>query len=146
MALDSAGIQRVIPHRPPFLLVDRILEVEPGVRAVGVKNFTINEPFFQGHFPGNPVVPGVLLVEALAQVGSVAVLSMKGNEGKVPFFAGIDSFKFRKPVTPGDSVVLEVTMTRMRSAVGKGTARAIVDDSVVAEGGLTFALVSAGTP
>lgn len=149
MALNSQQIQEIIPHRWPLLLVDRVLEIEAGVRAVGLKHFTANEQFFLGHFPGNPVVPGVYLVEALAQVGAVAVLSMPGNKGKVPFFAGIDSFRFRRPVVPGDSVRLEVTLTRMRGPIGKGTARATVDGTVVAEGELTFALVGpaeAATP
>lgn len=141
MPLDSRQIQEIIPHRWPLLLVDRVLEVEEGVRAVGLKNFTANEQFFQGHFPGNPVVPGVLLVEALAQVGAVAVLSMPGNKGKFPFFAGIDGFRFRKPVVPGDTVRLEVTLTRVRGPIGKGTAKATVEGTVVAEGELTFALV-----
>lgn len=141
MPLDARQIQEIIPHRWPLLLVDRVLEIEEGVRAVGLKNFSFNEQFFQGHFPGNPVVPGVFLVEALAQVGAVAVLSMPGNKGKVPFFAGIDGFRFRKPVVPGDAVRLEVTLTKMRGPIGKGTARATVEGTVVAEGELTFALV-----
>ncbi len=145
MVLDVRQIQEIIPHRWPFLLVDRILELEQGVRAVGVKHFTINEPFFQGHFPGNPVVPGVLVVEALAQVGSIAILTLPENKGKIPYFAGIDSFRFRKPVVPGDSVNLEVTLTKTRGSVGKGSAKALVDGAVVGEGELTFALVSADT-
>ena len=141
MILDSQQIQEIIPHRWPFLLVDRILEMEPGVRAVGLKNFSINETFFQGHFPGKPVVPGVLLIEALAQVGAVAILSLPENKGKVPFFAGVDGVRFRKPVVPGDSVRLEVTLTKARSNIGKGTAKAFVGDALVAEGELTFATV-----
>ena len=143
MALDIRQIQEIIPHRWPFLMVDRILELEQGVRAVGIKLFTINEPFFQGHFPGNPVVPGVLIVEALAQVGSIAILTLPENKGKVPYFGGINSFRFRKPVVPGDSVRLEVTLTRTRGAVGKGSAKASVDSVLVGEGELTFFLVSA---
>ncbi len=140
MILDARAIQSIIPHRWPFLLVDCIDELEPGVRAVGVKNVTINEPFFQGHFPGHPIMPGVLIVEALAQVGSVAILSKEENKGKVGYFAGIDSFRFRKPVQPGDVLRLEVSLTRVRGPVGKGSARAEVDGQTVAEGELTFAL------
>ncbi len=142
MPLDTRQIQEIIPHRWPFLLVDRILELEAGVRAVGLKHFTINEPFFQGHFPGNPIVPGVLVVEALAQVGSVAILAVENNKGKIPFFAGIDGWRFRKPVLPGDSVRLEVNLTKMRGPVGKGAASASVEGTVVSEGELTFALVA----
>ncbi len=144
MTLDTRQIQQIIPHRFPFLLVDKIIELEQGVRAVGIKNFTINEPFFQGHFPGNPIVPGVLLVEALAQVGAVAVLSLPENKGKVVLFAGIESFRFRKPVFPGDVVKLEVVLTKMRGPVGKGSVRAEVDGQSVAEGELTFAVSAMG--
>ncbi len=138
--MEIGEILKVIPHRYPFLLVDRILEVEPGRRAVGLKQVTINEPFFQGHFPGYPIMPGVLIVEALAQVGAVAVLSLPENRDKLALFAGIDHFRFRRPVVPGDSLRLEVELTRMRGTVGKGQARALVDGQVVADGELTFAL------
>ncbi|WP_168121462.1 3-hydroxyacyl-ACP dehydratase FabZ [Paenibacillus sp. HB172176] len=138
--LDINQIQEIIPHRPPFLLIDRILEVEPGVRAVGVKNVTMNEPHFIGHFPGYPVMPGVLIVEALAQVGSVAMLMVEANKGKLGFFAGIDGFRFRGQVTPGDTLTLEVEITRLKGPVGKGQAVAKVGDKVVAEGELMFAL------
>lgn len=138
--MDIGEILKVIPHRYPFLLVDRILEVEPGRRAVGLKQVTINEPFFQGHFPGYPIMPGVLIVEALAQVGAVAVLSLPENRNRLALFAGIDNFRFRRPVVPGDSLRLEVELVRMRGAVGKGQARALVDGQVVADGELLFAL------
>ena len=138
--LDSQQIQEIIPHRPPFLLVDRILEVEPGKSAVGIKNVTVNEPFFVGHFPGYPVMPGVLIVEALAQVGSVAMMIVEENRGKLGFFAGIDNFRFRGQVTPGDTLRLEVEMTRFKGKIGKGHAVATVDGNVVAEGDMMFAL------
>ena len=138
--IDAKGIQEIIPHRFPFLLVDRIVELEKGKRAVGIKNVTVNEPFFQGHFPGNPVMPGVLIVEALAQVGAVAILSLEENRGKLVLFAGIDGLRFRKIVTPGDSLRLEVALTKIRGPIGKGTAKATVDGKVAAEGELTFAL------
>ncbi len=146
MTLSAQEIQAIIPHRYPFLLVDRILELEPGARAVGLKNVTVNEPFFQGHFPGQPIMPGVLIVEALAQVGAVALLSLPQNKGRIVFFAGIDGFRFRKPVVPGDTLRLEVSLTKQRGPVGKGTARAQVEGVTVAEGELTFALGSAGEP
>ncbi|UFJ40136.1 3-hydroxyacyl-ACP dehydratase FabZ [Brevibacillus humidisoli] len=141
--LDSTQIQAIIPHRYPFLLVDRITELEVGKRAVGLKNVTVNEPFFEGHFPQYPVMPGVLIVEALAQVGAVAVLSMEEHKGKLAFFAGIDQFRFKEQVTPGDTLQLEVEMTRLRGTLGKGHAVARVGEKVVAEGDLLFALSKA---
>lgn len=138
--LSNQEIQSIIPHRFPFLLVDRIVELEEGVRAVGIKAVSANEPFFQGHFPGYPVMPGMLIVEALAQVGAVALLKVPENHGKIAFFAGIDGFRFRKQVVPGDVLRLEVQLTRMRGPVGKGTARATVDGDVAAEGELMFAI------
>ncbi|MFC1994610.1 3-hydroxyacyl-ACP dehydratase FabZ [Chloroflexota bacterium] len=140
MKLSAQQIQQIIPHRWPFLLVDRIVELEPGVGAVGVKNFTVNEHFFQGHFPGQPIVPGVLLIEALAQVGAVALLSMEEHRGKIAYFGGVDAFRFRQPVLPGDSVRLEVKLTKMRRSIGKGAAQASVEGKTVAEGELTFAV------
>lgn len=141
--LDSVQIQAIIPHRYPFLLVDKIVELEQGKRAVGLKNVTINEPFFQGHFPSYPVMPGVLIVEALAQVGAVAMLSMEEHQGKIGLFAGIDEFRFKGQVKPGDTLTLEVELTRVRGTVGKGHGTARVDGKVVAEGDLMFALVAA---
>lgn len=140
MTLDIQEIKEIIPHRYPFLLIDRITELEEGQRAVGVKNVTANEPYFSGHFPDYPVMPGVLIVEALAQVGAVAVLHMEDNRGKLAFFAGIDKFRFRGQVKPGDTLTLEVEFTRLRGPVGKGRGTAKVGDTVVAEGELMFAL------
>lgn len=140
MELDINQIKEIIPHRYPFLLVDRITELEAGKRAVGVKNVTVNEPFFNGHFPDYPVMPGVLIVEALAQVGAVAVLYKEENRGKLALFGGIDKVRFRGQVKPGDTLSLEVELTRVKGPVGKGRGTAKVGDTVVAEGELTFAL------
>lgn len=139
--LDTRAIEAIIPHRYPFLLVDRVIEIEPGKRAVGLKNVSANEWFFQGHFPGNPIMPGVLIVEALAQVGAVAALSLPANRGRLGLFAGIDGVKFRRPVVPGDQLRLEVTLERVRGPIGKARAVASVEGKVAAEGELTFALV-----
>ena len=137
---DLNQIKEIIPHRYPFLLVDRIIEVEEGKRAVGLKNVSANEPFFSGHFPEYPVMPGVLIVEALAQVGAVSVLMKEENKGKTPFFAGIDHCRFKKQVTPGDQLRLEVEMTRVRGSIGKGKGVATVNGEVVCEAELIFAL------
>jgi 3-hydroxyacyl-[acyl-carrier-protein] dehydratase len=138
--LDAQAIQAIIPHRYPFLLVDRIVEVEYGVRAVGIKNVTVNEPFFQGHFPNYPVMPGVLIVEALAQVGAVALLGMEEYRGKMAFFAGIDGVRFKRQVKPGDTLRLEVEVGKLRRGVGIGSATATVDGEVAVRGELMFAI------
>jgi 3-hydroxyacyl-[acyl-carrier-protein] dehydratase len=142
-SLDSREIQRLIPHRYPFLLVDRVLEVEPGQRIVAIKNVSANEPFFQGHFPGLPIMPGVLIVEALAQAGAVLFMVQEENRGLLTLFAGIDGLRFRRQVVPGDQLRLEVEFTMRRGPIGKGRARATVDGEVAAEGELTFAVTAA---
>lgn len=141
-AMDINGIMEVLPHRYPFLLVDRMEEIVPGVRAVGIKNVTVNEPFFQGHFPGYPVMPGVLIIEAMAQVGAVAVLSTPEYAGKLALFAGIDNARFRRQVVPGDVLRLEVELLRIRGSLGKGKGVAKIADNLVAEADLLFALVN----
>lgn len=138
--MDIQEIQKIIPHRYPFLLIDKIVEYEPGKRAVGIKNVTINEPFFQGHFPQYPVMPGVLIVEALAQVGAVAVLGMEENKGKIALFAGIDKLRIRKQVKPGDVLTLELELTRMRGSIGKGKGIAKVNGEIAVDGELMFAI------
>lgn len=139
--LNARQIQEIIPHRYPFLLVDRIVEVEAGVRAKGIKNVTINEPFFAGHFPQYPVMPGVLIIEALAQVGAVAMLQSETLRGKLALFAGIDNARFRGQVFPGDTLTLEVEITRLKGTIGKGQATAKIGDRLVAEGELMFAII-----
>jgi 3-hydroxyacyl-[acyl-carrier-protein] dehydratase len=138
--LDSVAIQKIIPHRFPFLLVDRIVELEMGKRAVGIKNVTINEPFFQGHFPDYPVMPGVLIVEALAQVGGIALGSMEEYRGRLAFFAGIDNVRFKRQVKPGDTLRLEIEIGQLRRSVGTGSGTATVDGELACRGDLMFAL------
>lgn len=140
MVMDSQQIKETIPHRYPFLLVDHVEEVEEGKRVVGKKNVTINEPFFQGHFPEYPVMPGVLIVEALAQVGAIALLSQEENKGKIGFLAGIDKCRFKRQVKPGDTLKLEVEILRMRGSIGKGKGIATVDGKVACEAEIMFAI------
>ena len=131
---DSQAIQEILPHRYPFLLVDKIIELEPRVRIVGIKQVTVNEQFFQGHFPGAPVMPGVLQIEALAQVGAILALREFENRGdKIPFFSGIENARFRRPVVPGDTLMLEVIALRVGSKVQKMRGVASVDGNVTAE-------------
>lgn len=139
--LNNIQIQEIIPHRYPFLLVDKIVEMTVGERAVGIKNVTINEPFFQGHFPGNPIMPGVLMVEALAQVGAVAILSMEEYKGKLAVFAGIENLRFKRQVVPGDTLKLEVEIISLRRNIGKGKAIATVDGEIAVKGEIMFAIV-----
>ena len=138
--LTTKEIMEIIPHRHPFLLIDTIERLEPGVGAVGKKCVSGNEPFFAGHFPGNPVMPGVLIIEALAQVGAVAMLSLPEMKGKTAYLAGIDNAKFRKKVLPGDVLLLETVITKVKGPVGVGRAVATVDGKKVAEAELTFAI------
>ena len=138
--LDSVAIQKILPHRFPFLLVDKIVELEIGKRAVGIKNVTINEHFFQGHFPEYPVMPGVLIVEALAQTGGIALGTMEEYKGRIAFFAGIDNVRFKRQVKPGDTLRLEVELTQLRRSIGTASAQATVDGEVACKGDIMFAL------
>lgn len=137
---DYNQIKEIIPHRQPFLLIDRVVEYEVGTRCVAIKQVSGNEPFFQGHFPEYAVMPGVLITEALAQTGAVAILNSEENKGKLAFFAGIDNCRFKKQVTPGDTLKLEVEITKMRGPIGKGNAKATVDGEVACSCELTFAI------
>ena len=140
MVLNSNQIQEIIPHRYPFLLVDRIDELEPGKRALGVKCISANEMQFMGHFPQQHVMPGVLIIEALAQVGAVAILSLEANKGKIAYFAGIKSAKFRQKVVPGDVLTLETVLIKVKGSIGVGKAIAKLGDKVAVEAELTFAI------
>ena len=138
--LSTKEIMEIIPHRHPFMLIDTIEELEPGVKAIGKKCVSFNEPFFAGHFPTEPVMPGVLIIEALAQVGAVAILSMPENKGKIAYFGGIKEARFKGMVKPGDVLMLETEIIRVKGPVGVGKANAYVDGKLVCKAELTFAL------
>jgi 3-hydroxyacyl-[acyl-carrier-protein] dehydratase len=139
--LEARDILKILPHRYPLLLVDRIIEFEPGKRAVGLKNVTVNEPQFTGHFPERPIMPGVLIVEAMAQVGAVLMLLMPEFKDKLALFAGIDNCRFRRVVVPGDQLRLEVEVLKTRGSFGKVAAKATVEGQLVTEGELLFSIV-----
>lgn len=139
--LTNIDIQKILPHKYPMLLVDKVLELEEGKRIVAIKNVTVNEPFFQGHFPKNPIMPGVLITESLAQTGAIMLLSMPENKGKLGVFTGINNFKFRKQVTPGDTLMLEAELIQYRHSMGKANVKATVDGEVAAMGEISFAVI-----
>jgi len=140
MILNSNQIQDIIPHRHPFLLIDKVIELNPGVSAVAIKNVTVNDYFFNGHFPKEHVMPGVLIVEALAQTGAVTILSMEENKGKIAYFAGIDKCKFKRKVIPGDVLRLEATVVNRKGALGVAEARATVDGELACRAIMKFAI------
>ena len=140
--IDIERIKEIIPHRNPFLLVDRILEINEGKRAVGIKNVTINEPYFLGHFPDYPVMPGVLIVEALAQVGGVAMSNVESNNHKIGLLTGIDNCRFKRQVKPGDQLLLEFEVIRIKGQIVKGKGVAMVDNELVCESEIMFAFSS----
>ncbi len=140
LPLDREAIEAILPHRDPFLLIDEVLELEPGVRVVARKTARADEWYFAGHFPGRPVMPGVLIVEAMAQAGAVAVLSEERNRGRIALFAGIDGVRFKRIVEPGDELELECVLGERRGPIGRGRATARVADALVARGTLTFAV------
>ena len=143
MMLSIEEIQALLPHRYPFLLVDRVVELEPGVRLVAIKNVTVNEPFFQGHFPGRPLMPGVLIVEAMAQCGAIIILnSLPDRDKKLAVFRSIDNAKFRRQVVPGDQLRIEVTVLGIRSRMGKMEAKAYIDGQLACQATLTCGIVS----
>ena len=141
--LNVEEIMEILPHRYPMLLVDKITEMVPMDYAIGQKSVTMNEPFFQGHFPGHPVMPGVLQVEAMAQVASIVMLRQPGNASKLGYFMSADKVKFRRVVVPGDTLIIEAELTKMRGNIGQATARCLVNGQVVSEAELKFGLQDA---
>lgn len=139
--VDIRAIMDILPHRYPFLLIDRVIEIEPGIRAVAIKNVSVNEPQFTGHFPGRPLMPGVLIVEAMAQVAGVIMLQIEVFRGKIALFAGIDGVRFRRPVQPGDQLRLTAEVVKIRGTIGRVQVTAHVGPDLVTEGELLFALV-----
>ncbi|MFD1386007.1 3-hydroxyacyl-ACP dehydratase FabZ [Oceanobacillus oncorhynchi subsp. oncorhynchi] len=138
--MDIQQIKEVLPHRYPFLLVDQVKEIEEGKKVTAIKNVTANEPFFPGHFPDYPVMPGVLILEALAQTGAIAVLGIEENKGKIGFLAGVDKCRFKRQVKPGDQLELVVEIIRMKGPIGKGKGVATVNGEVACEAEITFAI------
>lgn len=138
--LNSEQIKQILPHRYPFLMIDRAEIIENGKMAKGYKNVSVNEPFFQGHFPQEAVMPGVLIIEAMAQLGAIAVLSLDQFKGKIAYFTGINNAKFRQKVIPGDKLELEVEIVRMRSSLGIGAGKAFVNGVLVCEAEISFAI------
>lgn len=141
--LSAKEIMEIIPHRQPFMLIDTIEELEPGIKAVGKKCVSYNEPFFAGHFPQEPIMPGVLIIEALAQVGAVAILSLSENKGKTAYFAAINSAKFKGKVIPGDVLMLETEIIKVKGPIGLGSAKAYVNGKIVTQAEITFAIGAA---
>ncbi len=146
ITLDINEIKKLLPHRYPFLLVDRVTSVVPGLRATGYKNLTANEPFFEGHFPFRPIMPGVLMVEALAQLGCIAILMKDEFKGSLGVFTGIDGMKFRSMVTPGDRLDLSVELLKMRGPLGKFRGIAKINDKIACEGEISFSLIKDAVP
>lgn len=140
MILTITDIQKILPHRAPFLLVDRIIELEPMKKAVGIKNVTMTEDHFRGHFPDSPIMPGVLILEAMAQVGGVAMLYPEENRGKLALFGSMENVKFKRPVVPGDQLRMTAELVKLRGSIGKIHCEAYVEDKLAAQGDFTFAL------
>jgi len=140
-AMDTNEVMKILPHRYPFLMVDRVLRFEDDNKAVGLKLVTINEPYFAGHFPGHPIMPGVLQIEAMAQLASILLLRNTENAGKLGYFMSVDKAKFRKPVMPGDTLMIQVELTKSRGKIGKAAGQCLVNGEVVSEAELMFAIM-----